>query len=57
MYEGKYRGQWLSQKQQSAIATTGLPRRPPSLDDLDHVNGHVTAHVPRWLLLSFALAH
>jgi hypothetical protein len=57
MYEGKYRGQWLSQKQQSAIATMGLPRRPPSLDDLDHVNGHVTAHVPRWLLLSFALAH
>ena len=28
MYEGKYRGQWLWQKQQSTVAGTDLPRRP-----------------------------
>ena len=65
MYEGKYRGQWLWEKWQSTIAETDLlnkfqapqPGKKAILDDLDHVNGHMTACIPRWLLISFALAH
>jgi hypothetical protein len=33
------------------------PGKKATLDNLDHVNGHMTACIPRWLLISFALAH
>ena len=33
------------------------PGKKATLDDSDHVNCHMTACIPRWLLISFALAH
>jgi hypothetical protein len=56
-------GYWLRQQSAIVVSVCSLNKfqaqegQPATLHNSDHVNGHMTVCTPRWLLISFALAH